>query len=300
MGREIKRVPVAWDWPLEQIWEGYLNPLGGFPPCPDCSYEEADTLMDKAFPQSNKRGSGLTPEAYAVSQTFYAHQIDSAMGAGAREYAGGWGVSPGARRLAWHDKIGQAEVDNLLAHDRLRTWIDGKWEALPLTAEEVNAAQRSGSGLGDRSHDGVNRWILIEFRCEMLGIEQHCKTCGGSGDIATDDERDAYENWEPTEPPVGDGWQVWETVSEGSPITPVFPTAKALVDYLSTYGTTWDQKPSAFGREKGPWRREAAEEFVKTGWAMSFMAVNDGSGTKVFDGARDADRIASSTKKDEK
>lgn len=285
MGREVKRVPVGWDWPLEKIWEGYINPLGGFPACPDCSYEEADTIIDKMFP-SPKHGSGLTPEAYAISQTFYAHQIESAIGSQPH-----FGVNAGAGRLAWKDKLGQAEVDNLVAEGRLRAWVDGKWETVPRTAEEVNAANRRGSGLFDMDHDGINRWILIEFRCKVLGIEVSCKTCKGSGDIATDEQRDAYEKWEPTQPPTGEGWQVWETVSEGSPITPVFATADELVDYLSTNGTTWDQKPSAFGRERGPWRREAAEEFVKAGWAPSMIGVG---GKGLFMGGNDADLIAQS------
>ena len=34
MGRELKRVPVDFDWPLEKIWEGYLNPH--FAECPEC------------------------------------------------------------------------------------------------------------------------------------------------------------------------------------------------------------------------------------------------------------------------
>ena len=33
-----------------------------------------------------------------------------------------------------------------------------------------------------------------------------------------------YLEEERREPPIGDGWQVWETVSEGSPVTPVFAT----------------------------------------------------------------------------
>lgn len=36
------------------------------------------------------------------------------------------------------------------------------------------------------------------------------------------------------EPPSGEGWQVWETVSEGSPVTPVFPTAESLARQLKT------------------------------------------------------------------
>jgi hypothetical protein len=104
-----------------------------------------------------------------------------------------------------------------------------------------------------------------------------------------DDATGEYIDWAPTEPPAGDGWQVWETVSEGSPITPVFPTADALVAHLSTVGTTWDQKAYVGRLAKGPWRREAAEAFVRDGWAPSFAVF----GGVMLEGARDADRFPS-------
>lgn len=42
--------------------------------------------------------------------------------------------------------------------------------------------------------------------------------------------------WTPTEPPSGVGWQMWETVSEGSPISPVFATAEQLASWLAETG----------------------------------------------------------------
>jgi hypothetical protein len=284
MGREVRRVPVDFDWPLEKIWEGFLNPLGGFPACPDCSYEQADTLMDKLFPNPHKSGTGLTPAAYAIDQTFYSHQIESAVGNPAH-----FGRNDRAEQIAWHDKLGQAEVDNLVAEGRLRVWEDGKWISVPRTADEVNAENRRG-GLG--AHDAINRWILIRFRCKVLGIEMACPTCKGKGDIATDEQRKAYDEWEPTPPPTGDGWQVWETVSEGSPITPVFATKEGLIDYLVEKGTTWDQKSGSL--RGGPWRREAAEKFVEAEWAPSGVGIE---GVGFFDGARDADKIADAGKR---
>lgn len=29
MGREIKRVPLDFDWPIDQLWKGYVNPYRG-------------------------------------------------------------------------------------------------------------------------------------------------------------------------------------------------------------------------------------------------------------------------------
>ena len=44
-------------------------------------------------------------------------------------------------------------------------------------------------------------------------------------------------SWKPTEPPAGDGYQIWETVSEGSPISPVFATPEELARHMA--GTKW-------------------------------------------------------------
>lgn len=82
------------------------------------------------------------------------------------------------------------------------------------------------------------------------------------------------------EPPAGEGWQLWQTVSDG-PISPVFATADELIDWMcqpvpvekrrrdggaAFPSVPWDQG----------WRREVAEPFVKRcGWAPSFVMVGN-------------------------
>jgi len=61
------------------------------------------------------------------------------------------------------------------------------------------------------------------------------------------------------------GWQVWETVSEGSPITPAFVTKEKLVEHLVTVGDDWG------GRDGRTYTRAAAERLVKDGWAPSMI-----------------------------
>lgn len=61
-------------------------------------------------------------------------------------------------------------------------------------------------------------------------------------------------------------FQVWETVSEGTPITPPFATREELIAHLVAHGTTWDD-----GRG---YSRVAAEAFVREGWAPSMVVVN--------------------------
>lgn len=71
-------------------------------------------------------------------------------------------------------------------------------------------------------------------------------------------------------------YQLYETVSEGSPVSPPFEKPEELIDYLATHGDFWDQQ-----RGDGPYSREAAESIVRGGWAPSFVAV----GSRFYRGA---------------
>lgn len=64
-------------------------------------------------------------------------------------------------------------------------------------------------------------------------LDVSCAVCGGEGHLGTSGQVAAYEGWRETDPPAGEGWQLWETTSEGSPISPVFPTADGLIAWLS-------------------------------------------------------------------
>lgn len=75
------------------------------------------------------------------------------------------------------------------------------------------------------------------------------------------------------------GWCLYETVSEGTPITPVFPTAEGLIDHLATKGDDWKREP---------YRREAAERLVSTGSSFGSFVI---AGNVLYDGARDLDVI---------
>jgi hypothetical protein len=66
-----------------------------------------------------------------------------------------------------------------------------------------------------------------------------CPFCKGSG-VHPDASGD-YENWEPYDPPKGEGYQLWNTTTEGHPMSPVFDTPEKLATWLvknkiSTFG----------------------------------------------------------------
>lgn len=84
-------------------------------------------------------------------------------------------------------------------------------------------------------------------------------------------------------------FQVYETVSEGTPVTPAFSTQQELVDYLVENGDFWDQKRRAEGCASmpcDPWTREQAERFVFGSGYMPSMVVSGGNvltGAQIMD-----------------
>lgn len=97
--------------------------------------------------------------------------------------------------------------------------------------------------------------------------DQHCAECSKA------DHDDCEVD---TDPPKGEGWQLWQTVSDG-PVTPVFETPEALIDYMNE--PVPPAKRPRYAPEAYPkmpwaqgWRREVAEKFVRgAGWAPSMV-----------------------------
>jgi hypothetical protein len=64
--------------------------------------------------------------------------------------------------------------------------------------------------------------------------------------------------------------QMYETVSEGTPVTPVFASKRELVEHLVVHGDDWDA-----ARGDGGWSREAAEKFAGDEWAPSLVVLRE-------------------------
>jgi hypothetical protein len=92
-------------------------------------------------------------------------------------------------------------------------------------------------------------------------------------------DRQYYKPWKDEE---ATWFQLWETVSEGTPVSPPFATKEELVEYLVAHGDYWDQsrrEDVKAGRycsmNCDPWPREVAERFVHgSGWAPSLVMTN--------------------------
>jgi hypothetical protein len=100
--------------------------------------------------------------------------------------------------------------------------------------------------------------------------------------LGHDDRKELYPYyWEWDQPPNEEycrpypdeqatWFQLYETVSEGTPTTPPFETKAELVEYLVKHGEYHDPRG---------WSRESAEYIVKTGWGPS-MIIHNGVVTK--------------------
>ena len=95
-------------------------------------------------------------------------------------------------------------------------------------------------------------------------------------------DRDSYraEKWAPEE---ATWYQMYETVSEGTPVTPAFATKEELVEYLVAHGDYGDQR---YG--EGGWSRANAEQFVARGYASSLMVMR-APGVVTIHAPRDGD-----------
>lgn len=135
--------------------------------------------------------------------------------------------------------------------------------------------------------DALAKWFKAHLEWEK-GIKTYPGySCYAAfwGDPPSVEEKDDYmPHWSPEE---ATWFQVYETVSEGTPVTPPFETREELVKYLMQNGDFWDQKrredPRCRKMNCEPWTQKQAEAFVfGAGWAPSFIGTSQG----IMDGAR--------------
>jgi len=94
--------------------------------------------------------------------------------------------------------------------------------------------------------------------------------------------RPTPETYRPYSEEEATWFQLFQTVSEGSPVSPPFATLDELATYLAEKGDFWDQSRAiedfaGSGRldpdnlPKTGWGQQRAEAFCKAGWAPSMM-----------------------------
>lgn len=189
MGRELKRVPLDFDWPMNEVWKGYINP----------HYEACKTC----------NGSGETIAYQRLSDLISLLMLSG----------------EDAQRGKCHPHFFNAPLYH----------TEGK-VCGPDMAELTEGL--AGRGMSMFGHDCCDRWSAAKKIIQAAGLPESwgiCPDCEGHGCLK--EKQAIYEAWKPTEPPEGEGYQIWETVSEGSPISPVFATPEELARYMA--GRKW-------------------------------------------------------------
>lgn len=184
MGRTLKRVPLDFDYPLGEVWEGYLNQH--YVPCEHC---EAGWSLEYKF----------------LEKCIYGYPMEK------------------------NEKL-KSFVYTMLPHIQnfKITSSSHIYEFLTTKGKELNFPEK---------------WHT-------------CSTCDGSG--IHPEAKEAHDNWEKREPPLGEGYQLWETTTEGSPKSPVFKTLDALCEWCETNATTFARDTAT----KEEWFKMLSDDFV--------------------------------------
>lgn len=200
MGREVRRVPLDFDWPLDELWEGYLLPDRlREDDCPDCD-GRGTTAAHQWVEQIAALCLLLNQDLNSQQQGRPMHPYfnDTGSRAGRRP-------SPDIAEFAI-GLAGRGEPGRF--HDSIDNW---------------NATDK-----------------LIEAAGLDPEVWGKCQSCGGHGTTERyPGQREDAEAWEPHDPPEGEGWQLWSTTTEGHPMTPVFATDEELADYCARENVPW-------------------------------------------------------------
>lgn len=226
MSREVRRVPLGWQHPVEH------NPHW---------YFQANTPHGRSKPPSRLHG----PTEHFVG--LHGTPVSEAQADWDRERSE-WEAGE-HQHLVW-----------LLGYHAAEGWVDHEGNR-KVTPYKVYA----------EDGETVEREFHPESVADLLAVYPY-EDYAGSRPTEADHMPDCPEG-------VELGWCLYETVSEGTPCTPVFATAEELIDHLATVGQDWDQVPL---------RRSAAEALVSSGWMPSMIVA----GGQMMRGAEDADRIA--------
>jgi len=244
MSRVIKRVPLNFEWPLGVKWEGYLMP---------------ERLREARCPQGvHCLNGGTAARAWVTEVVRLLLMLDDDRRDQAQE-------------RPMHPYFGSVPAPHATGED-LFTSLRGQRAFVPPPSPDI---AEFGTGLAGRAagflgHDCLNEWAALSKVVTAAGLDPErwgiCPACEGHASVeAYPGQRAEADAWERTEPPAGEGWQLWETVSEGSPVSPAFGSDEELARWLTT-----TEGGQAIGPPHQPLTIEQARGFIRAGWAPSF------------------------------
>jgi len=124
--------------------------------------------------------------------------------------------------------------------------------------------------------EGLNNWDYKRYNGENTDNE-YWEYEGSPPD------REYHLDYDPDKLGDDSWFQLYETVSEGTPVSPAFASKEELADYLAENGDYWDQRrrrdypDEAKQGRHGPWGTDQAYKFVMgNGSAPSMVLSNKG------------------------
>lgn len=208
MSREIRRVPMNHGLvEIGKTWTGYFMPEKlRAPQCPGI----ADGVCD----------NGATyAAAWVMAMARLLLQLDDDLTAQARGNAMhpyfkgmlGYGLGPGV------DGVGRPSPD-------IREFGTGL----------------AGRASGFIGHDAIDSWTAYRKLTEAAGLPEgwgQCPICKGRAVVEAYPGQEAEaEAWEPPTFPVGDAWQLWQTTTEGGPVSPTYENPEGLAEWMRENG----------------------------------------------------------------
>ncbi len=269
MGRELKKVAKGFFWELGKTWEGYTNPYHKYSrDCKHCSgtghSKEYEVLKNKWYGYSEFNPSEKNSEPFTMDDPEIWEYVKRKVNRNEEVY----NFYSLNGRLSDFDTIAY-EIDRLCSDCWNNHWshhlndeeVKWLWDEGRLrdfkecpTAKELNKKYLFGFG-----HDSMNSWIVIGNTLKKENKPELCDNCKGEGVIwDSEEQKKQCENWEPYEPPTGNGFQLWEITSEGSPISPVFSDFMELCEWCEDNATTFGSKKTS----KENWVKMLGDEFV--------------------------------------
>lgn len=243
MSRELRRVPLDFNHPLNTPWPGFIGDEGGL--CPG----------------TNKTCFlGQTPARAWLDAVCHLFQLLAEES------------TKTPQEIAHFNRSGRIfphpYLEAIPHAPRVRTDDRGPHPLAPMSKDfvelykKISGHDQVGQLFGSYTGHLANALVKVAGFDERWGI---CPICDGHGDDPA--LRAAADAWKPTPPPDGPGFQVWESVTSGSPISPVFKTEIALENWLVANGSS----------------RAAAKFFIGATWEPSMSATVSPTGAVTID-----------------
>lgn len=239
MSREVRRVPLDFDAPLNQVWHGYVMPdsLKG-EKCPDCS--------------GGQTWAGWWLQRFCQRLGMLASDV--------REQGRGRPLHPWLENdpypamTDWEYEYGpDGRPSRLIREPQV---MRPSRDILALIAGLTDQTEAEvASPFGQQDH------VIFRKIVEAAGLDTWggCGTCQGHGSLETyEGQRADADAWKPTPPPAGEGWQLWSTAGDPMPVSPVFAGEHDFAVWMSTV-----YKPVG-----GPLSYEQARRFISVGFTL--------------------------------